>query len=392
MGRRGRHEGTIIQRSDGRWEAKLTIAGSGGRRLRKSFYGKTRAAVAERLTRALRDQQQGLPVRADERQATGAFLEGWLATIRPTVRPTTFVSYEGHVRRHLRPALERVPLAKLTPQHVRELLAAKLEAGLSPRTVQYVQAVLRAALNQALRDGLVARNVAMLVSGPRVRRHEIQPLGPEEARRLLDAARGDRLEALYTVATMLGLRQGEALGLRWSDVDLEAGTLRVTRTLQRIPKMLRGDDDRGRGTRYVLAEPKTSGSRRTVVMPRTVAAALTAHRIRQIEERLAAGPAWQPSWDLVFATSIGTPLDARNVTKGFQALVSRAGLPRLRFHDLRHSAATLLLAQGIPPRVIMETLGHSQISMTMNLYAHVLPTLQREAADRMDELFAVGAE
>jgi integrase len=195
MARRGKNEGTIVQRGDGRWEAKLTIGG-GGKRRRKSFSGKTRREVQERLTRALRDQHQGLPVRADERQTVGEFLETRIGSVRSTVRPSTYVSYAGHVRLHLRPALERVPLAKLTPVHLRELLAAKLASGLSPRTVQYVQAVLRAALNQALRDGLVARNVAMLVAGPRVRRHEISPLRSDVRGPLRTPSRGFWLRRL----------------------------------------------------------------------------------------------------------------------------------------------------------------------------------------------------
>jgi integrase len=169
----------------------------------------------------------------------------------------------------------------------------------------------------------------------------------------------------------LGLRQGEILGLRWSDVDVETSTLRVAQALQRV------------NGRLEFVEPKSRRSRRTIPMPPTVARALRAHRSRQLEERIAVGPRWRES-DLVFTTSIGTPLDSRNVTRRFQAALERASLPRLRFHDLRHTAASLMLAQGVPARVVMETLGHSQISLTMNTYSHVVPALQREAADRMD--------
>jgi integrase len=173
----------------------------------------------------------------------------------------------------------------------------------------------------------------------------------------------------------MGLRQGEILGLRWSDVDLEAATIRVTQALQRV------------NGRLDFVEPKSQSSRRTIPLPATVARALRAHRSRQLEERLAAGARWRES-DLVFTTSVGTPLDCRNVTRRFQAALEGAGLPRLRFHDLRHTAASLMLAQGVPPRVVMETLGHSQISLTMNTYSHVIPALQREAADRMEAIFS----
>ena len=195
----------------------------------------------------------------------------------------------------------------------------------------------------------------------------------------METAKGDRLEALYTVATATGLRQGEALGLRWRDVDLDAGSLRVAHSLQRVPIAKRI----GKGPEFVLAEPKTARSRRAIHLPGVVVTALREHRVRQLEDRIAAGSAWL-DLDLVFCTTVGTPLVARNVVRAFGHLLRRAGLPPIRFHDLRHSAATLMLAQGVSPRVIMETLGHSQIGMTMNLYAHVMPSMQRDAADLMD--------
>ena len=254
--------------------------------------------------------------------------------------------------------------------------------GLSPRTVQYARAVLRKALNQALRWGLVPRNVATLVDPPRSKRHEIVFFAPDQANAFLDTARGDRLEALYRVALSLGLRQGEALGLRWEDVDLERGVLRVRVALQRIDGVPQ------------LVEPKTPRSHRTIALPRPLAAHLRAHRTRQITERLAC-PRWQ-DWDLVFPSSVGTPLSPQNLTKRYKALLRDAGLPAMRFHDLRHSCASLLLAQGVPARVVMETLGHSQIGLTLNTYAHVMPELQRQAAEAMERLFpadsAAGAD
>jgi integrase len=197
------------------------------------------------------------------------------------------------------------------------------------------------------------------------------PLTPEQARLFLGSVRGDRLEALYTVGLALGLRQGEILGLRWSDVDLDGGELRVAQALQRV------------NGRLQFVEPKSITSRRTVRLPNTVIRALRSHRVRQLEERLLAPDRWEKS-DLVFTTSFGSPLDGRSVTRRFQAALEKAGLPRLRFHDLRHTAASIMLAQGISPRVVMETLGHSQISLTMNTYSHVMPSLKRDAAERMD--------
>ena len=199
---------------------------------------------------------------------------------------------------------------------------------------------------------------------------------PEQARAFLDAAHGQRLEALYAVALALGLRQGEALALRWVDLDLDAGFVTVRAGLQRV------------AGRLVLVEPKTPKSRRTIAAPPIVVAALRAHRSRQLQDRLAAGAAWQ-DLDFVFCTQTGGPLDSRNVTRDFQRSLAKAGLPHMRFHDLRHSCASLLLAQGVHPRVVMETLGHSQIALTLNTYSHVIPVLQREAADRMEAALSV---
>jgi integrase len=223
---------------------------------------------------------------------------------------------------------------------------------------------------------MIHYNAAAMVSAPRGTRQEPKVLTPEEARRLLDAARGDRLEALYSVALALGLRQGEALGLKWSDIDLDAGSLRVRRASQRIPHQ---------GTQ--LVETKTQRSRRTLFMPPIVISALRAHRARQAMERLAAGEHWV-DLDLVFPSAKGTLADGPNITHRFNRLLQRANLAPMRFHDLRHACASLLLVQGVHPRVVMETLGHSQISLTMNTYSHVLPALQREAADRMEAVLS----
>jgi len=208
---------------------------------------------------------------------------------------------------------------------------------------------------------------------PRVRQTEVQPYTPEEAKKLLDELKDDRLSALYSAALAVGLRQGEALGLRWPDVDLDAGTLAVRNSLQRIDGKLQ------------LVEVKTLKSRRTITLPKVATDALRKHRARQEQERQLAGTRWQEG-SFVFTTSIGTPLEGSTVTHRFQAALKTAGLRRIRFHDLRHSCATLLLAQGVHPRVIMEILGHSQIGVTMNLYPHVLPAMRKEVVGQMDAI------
>jgi integrase len=375
MSRRGNNEGSIYRRADGRWAATVQLGWEEGKRRRKTFYGKTRRDVQEQLTIALRDLQRGLPI-STERQTLGQFLAYWLVeSVRPTVRPRTFQSYEELVRLHIKPSLGHIALVKLAPREVQSFIKRKLASGLSARRVQYMHAVLRRALGQAEAWGLVPRNVAKLVKPPRVHGTDIQPFTPQEARSFLASIRGDRLEALYTVALAVGLRKGEALGLRWDDVDLETGTLSIRFSLQRIDGKLQ------------LVEPKSAKSRRTIALPALSVSALRLHRARQLEERLAAGSAWQDT-GFVFTTPIGTPLDGPNVSRYYHRTLKRIGMPEQRFHDLRHTAASLMLAQGIHPRVVMETLGHSQISLTMNLYSHVIPALQQDAAQRMDALLA----
>jgi integrase len=311
----------------------------------------------------------------------GTFLEAWLTdVVRLSVRPRTYASYRYVVRLHLAPCLGHRPLVALSPADVQAFLNAKSASGLSPRTVAYLRGVLRGALGHAERMDLVNRNVARLARPPRIPRRPVSPLSAEQARAFLAAIRGDRLEALYLVALGVGLRQGEILGLRWADVDLEAGTLTVRHALARIEGQL------------VLVEPKSATSRRVVRLPAFVRDALVAHRVRQAHESLPLRP--EPGdvfAELVFTTTLGTPLDGISVTRRFQRILVAAGLPRQRFHDLRHACASLLLAQGVPARVVMETLGHSEISLTLNTYSHVMPSLGREAAERMDQLLGAGS-
>jgi integrase len=373
--KRNAGEGSIFQRRDGRWCAQLDLGWQAGKRRRKYIYGSTAQEVRDRLLKARGDRNLGLPVTI-ERQTVAQFFRCWLEdSVKPSVRPLTHEQYSQHVRLYLTPLLGHHQLTKLAPQHVRAFMTRKLNDGLSPRTVQLSLVILRKALGQALKEGLLGRNVSKLVDSPYVRRFEAATLSPEQSRVFLDAAAGERLEALYTAALAVGLRMGEALGLRWADIDLDRRALSVKRILERI----------GRGSKSTLqfVEPKTSRSRRTVNLPDAAVKTLRAHRVRQLEERLAAGTRWQDQ-GLIFPTTIGTPIEPHSLHDDFKRILAKAGLPDMRFHDLRHSAASLMLAQGIPLRSIQEILGHSSISLTANLYAHVGEQLKREAADAMD--------
>jgi integrase len=365
MTRRGAREGTIRQRPDGRWEARWR-AGDGRQR---SIYGVTRKDVQDRLRKALEASDNGIkPV--DGRLTTGGYLEAWIRdSVRPRLRVATAHSYGQVVDLYVVPQLGRIPLAKLEPADVARMLAslsAREDRPLSSTTVRYVYTVLRIALGRALRQGLVVRNVATLVDPPAKARHELRPLTAAEASAFLEAVRGDRLEALYVMAIALGLRQGELLGLRWSDVDLEAGAVAIRRQLQ---SRTRTD-----------AEPKTDRARRTLALPAFVVTALREHRARQAERRFVGADGY------VFATRNGTPLMARNVVREFKAALKRTGLAPQRFHDLRHAAATLMLEQGEDLDAVSRILGHASVATTADVYAHLTAARMRRAADRMDAL------
>jgi integrase len=368
--RRANHEGTIYKRKDGRWVASVMLPG--GRR--KSYYGQTREAVAQKLTNGLKAVQDGLPIPSDQLKV-GRYLQEWLQSTTASIRPSTWRRYEQLLRVYAIPALGIVPLARLDPRQVQRLYADCLARGLAPATVRQLHAVLRRALGQAEKWGNVARNVAALVSPPRVKRHDIAPLTAEQARGFLAAAKGTRFEALYMLALTTGMRLGELLGLRWQDVDLDARMLQVRHTLLRTQNGLH------------LTEPKTARSRRRIALAPTAVEALRHQRRQQAAERLRLGPAWDEQ-DLVFANEIGRPIEQGNLLRrSFWPLLSTAALPRIRFHDLRHTAATLLLSQGVHPKVVSELLGHSSIGLTLDIYSHVLPDMQQHAVTAMDRLF-----
>src|SRR5215216_1471394 len=243
--KQGQGEGSIYKRKDGRWAAVLNLGYQNGKLRRKSFYGKTRGEVREKLTTALNDVQKGLSI-ASDRQTLGQFLDRWLTDcVKPSVRPSTYVSYEQQVRVHLSPNLGQIQLSKLNPQHIQAYMNKRLSTGLSPRTVRYHRLILQMALGQALKWSLLPRNVATLIDPPRVEKYEVQPITREQAKAFLLAIEGDRMEPLFTVALALGLRRGEALGLRWSDVDFQTKTLRINQALQRPTNLDRTKSIRG---------------------------------------------------------------------------------------------------------------------------------------------------
>jgi integrase len=375
--RRGHGEGSIRKRGDGRYEGTLSLGWSGGKRVRKSFYGSTRAEVQARLLDAAQKLQNGVaPV--GESLTLEAFLEGWLADIRPSIRPRTWQRYEQYVRLHLVPGLGKVKLARLTPDHLQRHYAERLASGLSAQSVVHMHRVLHQALARAVRFGQAQRNVAAMLLAqdlPKIAKHQMQALSVEQVRVLLAAAAHDRLEALYVLAVTTGMREGELLGLHWAEVNLDAGFLAVRYSLGRTPS-----------NTLEIGETKTDKSRRAVYLTGPALDALRRHRARQVQERLLLGPDW-PDLDLVFTNSLGKPINASNLLRrSYYPLLERAGLPRIRFHELRHTAATLLLGEKVDVKVVSEMLGHSETSITRDLYQHVTLSMQQDAVRAMDRL------
>jgi integrase len=364
----------ITKRKDGLFQGMYTAQTPDGSK-RKYIYGRKYKDVERKLAEAMGDAAKGIYF-DDENQTVAHYMERWLEdSARGDLGHRAYHNYKLQIRRHISPAFGRLKLSKLTAAHIQSLYAAKLRDGLKPSSVRYIHAVLHRALEQAVRFNLIPFNPASRTDPPKIRQEEIMPLDAEQARAFLAAARGDRFEALHVLSLTVGLRMGEALGLRWSDVDLDARTVRVSRQLQRVRD----------GGGLVFSEPKNA-SRRTVDLPQRAVEALRSHRKKQIEGQLRAGSEWQDQ-GLVFASNKGTPLDAQNiVNRHFKPLLKRAGLPSIRWHDLRHTYATLLLARGTHPTYVQKSLGHASVQLTLDRYSHWMPSMGRNTAEGIDEV------
>ncbi|HHY94046.1 MAG TPA: site-specific integrase [Firmicutes bacterium] len=371
--------GHLEKRSKSSWTIVIDLghdpATGKRKRLKRAFRG-TKKEAEQELARLLVELEKGTHVEP-ARMTVAEYLVSWLEAHGPNLAPSTLDSYRRIVTKHLVPALGTIPLAKLLPLHLQTYYADALAAGLSPRTVLYHHRVLREALQHAVKWQMVPRNVADSVDPPRPRRPDVKVLDPASVQILLKTAEGHRDYALIHTAVYTGLRRGELVALRWSDVDLERGVLYVRQSMIRL------------GGRFVFREPKTQKGRRQVVLPKAAVAVLKAHKRQQAESRLRLGPDYQDH-DLVFCNPDGRPLDPGEVSHRFATIARKASFPGLRFHDLRHTHATLLLAQGVHPKVVQERLGHENISTTLDTYSHVLPSLQEQAAARLDDLLSAG--
>jgi integrase len=385
--RRSAGEGSVY-RNGKRWSGAVTWTDPDGTRHRRIVTGQTSDEARERLDNLRRELRLGTLAPAGPALTLGDYLASWIERDRIRVRPSTWRVREVHVRCYLRPALGRLALARLSAADVERALSTFLATGrpdrpakrtpgrsnaggVSPLTVRHIRTTLRRALADAVRDGLAGRNAAAEARPPYVPHRPVDYLAARDLRRLIEATREDELGPLYALAASTGLRLGELLGLAWADV--EGGTLTVRRSLARA-----------QGNAWSLAEPKSARSRRSIPLPLTARQAIETQRSRQRFARSAAGSAWQDRDGLVFSDAIGRPLHPEAVSRAFGRARDRAGVPRIRFHDLRHSAATALLAEGVPLAVISEWLGHASIAITASSYAAIVPELRRDAADAMD--------
>lgn len=380
--RRTRGEGSVYQHTDGRWRGVVTVGHAGGKRQRRYVYGRTKAEAARKVREVLAAQDEGLPT-PDRRTTVASFLAWWLdehlAQGRQSER--TIENYRWAVEGHIVPTLGRIRLVDLTALDVDALLKAKSREGLAANSVNRIRSVLVQSLKLAERYELVRRNVAAVTDTTQDdRRKAGRSLTPDAARKLLEAAEGHRYAPAFTCQLMLGLRPGEALGLLWSDVDLDARRLTIARSLKRLPKTADHPE------RLELGEPKTKGSYRTVDMPGPVAAALADQRRAQAAERLRVGSLWL-DLGLVFANELGGYVDPSNYRRELAKVTEAAGLGHWSPNELRHSAVSLLSAAGVPLEQIADLVGHSSTRMTSSVYRHPVTDSVTAAVAPMEDLF-----
>lgn len=383
--RRGNGEGCITQRSDGRWQASFTVKYDPITRTSKKayIYGKTREEVRDKLTDALHSVKNGT-YRQPSKLTVGEWLTMWLNDyMKPSIRPTTWEGYQTQIDKHIIPNLGHIRLDKLQTSNLQKLYNDKLKGdradgrkgSLSPRSVRYIHTILHAALVQAKREMLITINPADAVKLPKLEKREMHTLDTEGLKVFLEKAKKTCHYTIYLLACASGLRRGELLGLRWKDVDLDAGSITVTQNLVKTNKEV------------IFQEPKTKLSRRTVNIPPAVVKELRAHKARQAGDKLLHGDKYS-KLGLVFCKADGSPMNPQTLSKHFDKLIKKTKLNRMCLHDLRHTFATLSLQEGVSPRTIQETLGHHNTAFTLNVYSHVTDKMRQEATDKIGNLLA----
>lgn len=356
-GRKANGEGTIYRRKDGRYEGALYVTTTSGTRKRIRLYGKTRADVHTKFVEARAQEQRGVPV-PDRTWLLGDFLNYWLENvIKPNRRPSTYDRYEAAVRLYLKPRLGRHPITRLSVQALQAFLNEQLRAGKSVRSVQILRETLRSALSRAVREELVHRNVAQLVELPKWEQKDIRPWTSDEARAFLAAARTDTLYLAFVLLTLYGLRRGEVLGLRWCDLDFSTSVIRIRQQVQRVT------------TGLYIGPVKTAAGRRDLPMLDAVRRLLEPLRVRRAADL-------DPS-STVIASRNGTPVEPRNLVRSFQRICHEHDIRLITIHQIRHTTATLLKDLHVPVRDVQLILGHSDVSITQQIYQHDTPVSRR---------------
>ena len=370
--RRSAGEGGIYETADGRLRGAVRLADPlTGRQVRKYVTGTSRADVSQKLAKLRKEAEQG---GFASKETTGDYLARWIGgRAVAKLRPATLRGYRQHVESYWTPMLGIVPLARLSPKQVERAMDDMIGRGLSPQTVVHARATLRRALHDAQRDGLLVRNAASLARPPEVEKRDVRAMTAPEARRLLEATCDTEFGPLFAVALGTGVRLGELLALRWADVDLGAGTIAVRHALAR---QLDGS--------YGIGKPKTKRSERTIAISAIARDGLTLVQERQDAAREAAGTVWQDQDALVFTDIVGRPVSPTRVSVAFRRAADRLGLAGVRFHDTRHTAASLMLKAGVPLKFVSEALGHSTIVVTADVYGHLDEEMRREAAAGLD--------
>lgn len=387
---------SIYQTADGRWHGRVSVGvKDDGSPDRRHVQGKSRAEVTRKVRDLEKLRDAGTLTRAGESWTVASWLEYWLENIaKPFVRTNTFLGYEVAVRVHLVPGLGRHRLKKLQPEHLERLYVRMIEGGSRPATAHQAHRTIRTALNEAVRRGYLVRNPAQLAKAPKAEAFDVEPYSVEEVQRILGAAQRRRNSARWAIALALGLRQGEALGLRWSDVDLGQGSLTVRRQRNR-PRWVHGCDgacvetSAGRcpdrlPQRPVTDETKSRAARRSIGLPAQLVSLLRGHAQEQDAERAQAKDLWQEGgW--LFATESGGPINPRTDYSHWKRLLREAGVRDGRLHDARHTAATVLLLLGVPERAVMSIMGWSNSAMAAR-YQHVTSSIRRDIAARVGDL------
>ncbi len=374
---RGHNEGSVYYwKERDRWVAEISL----GPGKRKKILCKTKQEALKKKNDALRELEKGTLATGPQRKLKD-YLADWIENMhKDGIRVSTYVKYKKNIK-YIVDELGDVWLQKLTPEQVRRFytkMGTKKEKGgkgLSSKTVSSIHGVLHLALKNAVRWNYVSRNVCDLVTPPRIVSREVTPLTLEQAHTLLEGVREHRLEVLLTMAVVTGMRRGELLALRWSNIEFDRQTLLVLHTVDYIPHY-----------GYVETEPKTKAGKRLISLPSFLIDMLKEHRIQQLERRLKVGDAWE-NRDLVFPDLHGGYFNSNYLLRMFKKLLQEVGVPHMHFHDLRHSAATILLSMGVNMKVVQELLGHSDIAITLGLYSHLLPTMQKEVVDKWDDEF-----